>query len=105
MLRFFGFCLVWSLVFSSQLFAQDPVTESDTTRTGYATGTLNLPNPSGIVAAYRYDPILDRYIYTETIGRYNFSVPLILTPDEYQELVIQEEIRNYFREKNNAIAA
>ncbi|HSM64539.1 MAG TPA: hypothetical protein VK833_11420, partial [Gillisia sp.] len=76
----------------------------DSTRTGYATGTLSLPNPASIVAGYEYDPILNRYIYTEKLGTYNLSIPLILTTDEYQQLVIQEEIRNYFKEKNNAIS-
>ncbi|WP_251805107.1 cell surface protein SprA [Antarcticibacterium sp. W02-3] len=105
MYRFFLFGIIWFSAFSQNLYAQDPATAQDTIPTGYATGTISLPNPSSIVAAYEYDPVLDRYVYTERLGRYNLSVPLILTPDEYQELVIQEEIRNYFKEKNNAIAA
>ncbi|QED39105.1 cell surface protein SprA [Antarcticibacterium arcticum] len=102
--RYFVFCFLWLTVFSSNLFAQDPVTAQDTTRTGYATGTLTLPNPGSIISAYEYDPILDRYIYTQRLGRYDLTVPLVLTPEEYQQLVLEEEIRNYFRLKNNAIA-
>ncbi|HSP83334.1 MAG TPA: cell surface protein SprA, partial [Gillisia sp.] len=104
MFRYFVFSIFWLTVFSSKVFAQDPVTAQDTTRTGYATGTLTLPNPGSIISAYEYDPILDRYFYTQRLGRYNLTVPLILTPEEYQQLVIEEEIRNYFRLKNNAIA-
>jgi cell surface protein SprA len=103
--RFFIFGVIWSFAFSHNLYAQDPAAAQDTIPTGYATGTLSLPNPTSIVAAYEYDPVLDRYVYTERLGSYNLSIPLILTPEEYQELVIQEEIRNYFKEKNNAIAS
>lgn len=103
--KFFVFCIIWFLACPLVLFAQDPATTAqDTTRTGYATGTLSFPDPGSIVSAYEYDPLLDRYVYTRRIGRYNLNVPLILTPEEYQQLVIQEEIRNYFKQKNNAIA-
>ncbi|HSP40425.1 MAG TPA: cell surface protein SprA, partial [Gillisia sp.] len=104
MLRFFVFSIFWSFAFSTQLFAQDPPPAQDTIRSGSARGTLLLPNPPSIVTSYEYDPILNRYFYTERIGRYNLTTPLILTPEEYERLVIEEEIRNNFRAKNNAIA-
>ncbi len=94
----------WIFAFSQTLYAQETPVPQDTTRTGYATGRITLPNPTSIVAGYEYDPVLDRYVYNERLGPYNLSIPLILTPAEYQELVIQEEIRNYFKQKNNAIA-
>ncbi|MFN4762434.1 cell surface protein SprA [Gillisia sp. Q332] len=103
--HFFRLCVFCLLAFPSISFAQDQPVAQDSIRTDYATGTLSLPNPNSIVASYEYDPVLDRYIYTETLGTYNLSIPLILTPEEYQELVIEEEIRNYFKQKNNAIAA
>ncbi len=103
--HFFRLCVFCLLAFPSISFAQDQPVAQDSIRTGYATGTLSLPNPNSIVASYEYDPVLDRYIYTETLGTYNLSIPLILTPEEYQALVIEEEIRNYFKQKNNAIAA
>ncbi|SDR71856.1 cell surface protein SprA [Gillisia sp. Hel1_33_143] len=92
------------LAFPLHLYAQEPEVAQDSTRTGYVRGTLNLPNPANISSGYEYDPVLDRYIYTEKLGAYNLSIPLVLTPDEYQQLVIQEEIRDYFKQKNNAIA-
>lgn len=101
---FFLPCAFWLLAFPFNSFAQEPPVAQDSTRTGYTTGNISLPNPGSIVAAYEYDPVLDRYIYSEKLGSYNLSIPLILTPEEYQQLVIQEEIRNYFKLKNNAIA-
>ncbi len=96
--------IFWSIAFPNNLFAQEPTTTQDSTRTGHVVGELSFPNPNSIIMGYEYDPILNRYIYTEKLGTYNLSVPLILTPEEYQQLVIQEEIRNYFKQKNNAIA-
>lgn len=101
---FFVSCIFWLLTFPLDSFGQETPVGQDSTRTGYATGNISLPNPGSIVAAYEYDPVLDRYIYSEKLGTYNLSIPLILTPEEYQQLVIQEEIRNYFKLKNNAIA-
>ncbi len=96
--------IFWLFVSSPSLHAQVTPVAQDSTRTGYALGKISLPNPNSISAGYEYDPILNRYIYTEKLGSYNLSIPLILTPSEYQELVIQEEIRNYFKQKNNAIS-
>ena len=45
-----------------------------------------MPNPNSIVSKYTYDPITDRYIYTETLGDFNINYPIILTPKEYQDL-------------------
>ena len=96
--------IFWLIAFPNNLFAQEPPVTQDSTRTGHAIGEISLPNPNNIKMGYEYDPILNRYVYTEKLGSYNLSIPLILTPDEYQQLVIQEEIRNYFKQKNNAIA-
>ena len=91
-----GFLLV-----SSFAFSQDPV-EPDSTSTGYALGNLNMPNPNSIVSKYKYDPISDRYIYTETVGNFNINYPIILTPAEYQRLVLMEQQRNYYKQKIDA---
>ncbi|MBK5193837.1 MAG: cell surface protein SprA, partial [Flavobacteriaceae bacterium] len=102
--RLFLVGIFWLIAFPNNLFAQEPPTTQDSTRTGHVIGELSFPNPNSVIMGYEYDPILNRYIYTEKLGTYNLSVPLILTPEEYQQLVIQEEIRNYFKQKNNAIA-
>jgi hypothetical protein len=36
--------------------------ETDSIKTGYASGTLQLANPPSILDAYSYDPVTDRYI-------------------------------------------
>ena len=79
-------------------------TPQDTTATGYVLGDISLPDPDSIVSKYEYDPILNRYFYKENLGEINLGLPLVLTPQEFEELVLQEEMRNYFKLKNDALS-
>lgn len=63
-----------------------------------------MENPSGIVSKYTYDPELDRYIYSEKVGDYDISYPIILTPEQYFEMVRQEGMKSYFKEKIDAFS-
>ncbi|MEO9512721.1 MAG: cell surface protein SprA [Flavobacteriaceae bacterium] len=74
----------------------------DSVKTGFALGRLILENPDSIIAKYAYDPELDRYIYTESIGDFDISHPIILTPDQFFELVRKERMKLYFKEKIDA---
>ncbi|WP_290791659.1 cell surface protein SprA [Altibacter sp.] len=74
----------------------------DSTATGSVMGRLDLPNPQSIQDLYTYDPITDRYIYTQTLGGFNISYPIILTPAEYQDLIMKEQMKAYFKEKIDA---
>ncbi|MDC6404735.1 MULTISPECIES: cell surface protein SprA [Maribacter] len=76
--------------------------ELDSVKTGYDLGRIVLENPDSIVSKYIYDPNLDRYIYNESIGDFNIGYPIILTPDEYYELVRKQGIKSYFKEKSDA---
>ncbi|WP_353776835.1 cell surface protein SprA [Winogradskyella sp. 3972H.M.0a.05] len=93
--------LFWSaLSFGQQTNPQ----AQDSTNTNFALGNINMPNPSSIVSKYTYDPILDRYIYTEKVGTFNIKYPIILTPAEFQKLVLQEQMRLYYKQKIDAAA-
>ena len=101
--------LVFSFLFLSfSLNAQEPdpeqnnQTEQDTIRTGHSMGQMILPNPQSISNQYTYDPISGMYIYNQTLGNFSISHPLILTPEQYQELVLQEEMKRYFKDKIDA---
>jgi cell surface protein SprA len=58
-----------------------------------------MPNPVSILDKYTYDPVTDRYIYTSSVDGFNINYPMILTPKEYEELVLKESMRNYYQEK------
>ena len=74
----------------------------DSTAVGSEMGQMNLPNPISIQDLYTYDPITDRYIYTQTLGSFNITYPIILTPQEYQRLVQEEQMKAYFKQKIDA---
>lgn len=75
----------------------------DTTKTQFSVGKVEIDNPPSILSAYRYDPITDRYIYTSSVDGFSINYPIILTPKEYEDLVLKESRRDYFRKKSDAI--
>ena len=75
----------------------------DSTAVGYSQGRIELKNPPSILDAYTYDPVTNRYIYTSSVDGFNINYPIILTPEEYQELIARESMRKYFQEKLDAM--
>ena len=53
---------------------------------------------------YEYDPITDRYIFTQKVGDFNINYPVILTPKEYDALVTKESVKSYYKEKIDAFS-
>jgi hypothetical protein len=96
--------LLFVLLGAYTVTAQEEETEQDTTATGYSLGKIELSDPNSILNKYTYDVDLDRYVYTQKLGEFNISYPLILTPEEYQRLIFQEEMRKYFNEKSDALS-
>lgn len=90
------FLLLCSVVAWSQQTPQDSI------KTGFNKGNLKVPNPNSIESKYTYDPLTDRYIYTEKVGSFNIKYPVILTPKEYYNLVARENIKAYYKEKIDA---
>jgi cell surface protein SprA len=89
------------LLFYIVTYAQQP-TVKDSTSTTFSFRNLNMPNPNSIVSKYTYDPITDRYIYTESVGKFNINYPIILSPKEFQRLVELENLKNYYKQKIDA---
>ncbi|WP_316634176.1 cell surface protein SprA [uncultured Flavobacterium sp.] len=75
----------------------------DTTKTQFSVGKVELENPPSILSAYKYDPITDRYIYTSSVDGFSINYPIVLTPKEYEDLVLKESRRDYFKKKSDAI--
>ena len=78
-------------------------TVRDSTSTTFSLGKLDTPNPPSIESKYTYDPLTDRYFYTSTVGDFNINYPVILTPKEYQDLVVKESLKAYYKEKLDAL--
>ncbi|WP_410485862.1 cell surface protein SprA [Spongiivirga sp. MCCC 1A20706] len=92
------------LTFFVMVVSSLKVEAQDSTAVGYSAGTLLLKNPQSIISKYKYDPKTDRYIYTESVGDFNISYPRILTPKQYQDLVLKESMKAYFKEKLDAVS-
>ncbi|MBZ4041786.1 T9SS outer membrane translocon Sov/SprA [Flavobacterium hibisci] len=85
------------------LHAQVNPTIQDTTKTGFSVGKLELENPPSVLSGYKYDPVTDRYIYTSSVDGFSIDYPLVLTPKQYEDLLLKESRRNYFRQKMIAV--
>ena len=70
---------------------------TDTVKKGYDVGKVEFKNPPSIIEAYTYDPVTDRYVYTNSVDGFNINYPIILTPKEYEKLVLRESMRDYFK--------
>jgi len=97
----YTFLFVLLCGFVSQAQVKTEVT--DTTKTVFSTGKIQIKDPKSILSQYVYDSATDRYIYTSTIGGFPTSYPTILTPKEYEDLVRKESMRTYFKRKLDAI--
>ncbi|WP_010520358.1 cell surface protein SprA [Aquimarina agarivorans] len=89
---------------NTDIFAQEKEeTVRDSTSTTHSFTKMSLPDPDSIESKYEYDPITDRYKYSEKLGEFSIRYPLYLTPQEFQKLVRKEQMRDYFKEKVNAL--
>ena len=83
---------------------QGSTQETDSVKTGFSLGRLQMSNPESIVSKYIYDPKLDMYVYSEKVGNFDIGYPVILTPEQYFKLVREEGIKGYFKEKSDAFS-
>ncbi|WP_449240430.1 T9SS outer membrane translocon Sov/SprA [Croceivirga lutea] len=99
------FLFVFILIVTGNLFGQDTGEQAvDSVKTGVAMGELVMKNPESVVSKYTYDAKMDRYIFTESVGEYDITYPIILTPEQYYELVRKEGMKSYFKEKIDAFS-
>ncbi len=97
-------CIFWLVLLCGYiLHAQVKVGTQDTVSKGFSKGKLQLKNPPSILSSYTYDPAIDRYVYTSSFDGLSINYPIILTPKEYEKLVLKESMRNYFKTKVDAI--
>jgi len=99
--KIYIFLLVLFCGFVSQ--AQVKPTVQDTVKTGFSVGKVQLKDPASILSAYTYDPVTDRYIYTNSVDDFSINYPIVLTPKEYEALVLKESRRDYFKKKSDAV--
>jgi len=75
----------------------------DSTSTTFSFNKLKLPDPDSIESKYEYDPKTNRYKFSESVEGYSIRYPLYLTPQQFDALIQKEQMREYFKEKENAL--
>ena len=96
--NFRKYLLLCFILCNGLLWAQDNVqSEADL-------GKIKIPLPQSIVSKYSYDPTTDRYIFSEEIEGYPVGTPLVLTLEEFEALVLKEQMESYFQEKITALS-
>jgi len=60
---------------------------------------LYLQNPSNIQSQVVYDPLSKKYVFTETIGSWNYRNPTSMTMDEYANYELRQQVNDYWRMK------
>ena len=58
----------------------------------------------GISSKYTYDSKTGMYLYTETIDGYPINTPMVLSPKEFQAMVLAEQMKGYFQGKIAALS-
>ena len=101
MYRFHIFLLILFCGFISQAQVKQEV--KDTVKTGFSKGKIQMKDPQSVLSGYTYDAASDRYIYTNSIDGFSINYPVVLTPKEYESLVLKESMRAYFKKKTDAI--
>ncbi|SHG66175.1 protein involved in gliding motility SprA [Flagellimonas flava] len=101
--KYFFFCICF-LMAATTMGQETNEQVQDSVKTGVDLGRLILENPNSIITKYTYDPKTDRYIYTESVGDFDISHPIILTPEQYFDLVQKEQMKAYFHKKIDAFS-
>ena len=83
----FGIIIILSI---STAFSQNLTSEE------FSTTNLELENPTSIEENYTYDPISDRYFFNQSVGDFNINYPIILSPKEYEDLILDENLKKYY---------
>ena len=67
-------------------------------------GSISLPSATAVSRNYSYDPDRDVYYLATEIAGYPITTPLVLTPEEFEALIIKESLKTYFKEKTETLS-
>ncbi len=60
---------------------------------------LYLQNPSNIQSKVIYDPLTKKYLFSETVGTWNYRNPTLMSAEEYEAYEFREQMNDYWRMK------
>jgi len=65
---------------------------------------LYLQTPSNIQSRVIYDPVTGKYVFTETIGNWNYRNPTLMSMEEYASYEYKQQVADYWRLKSSGDA-
>lgn len=93
------FPIILLLLMIGKANAQDPE-ESDTLKFPFNTETGGLFLDNQINYEVVYDPINNQYVLWPKIGGITVSEPIYLSSQEYLDLILNQDINNYYKDKS-----
>ena len=93
------------LLLSNPLISNAQEKAKDSVEVSNSLQKILLKDSEKISRKYQYNSSLKQYVYTEKLGNYDISIPMFLTPAQYEDLVMRERSRQYFREKTKALSS
>ena len=66
-------------------------------------GKIELKDIDAIIAGYEYDAVTDTYVYTKSIEGFDIEFPLVLNREQYEDLLLKRNMRDYYRAKMSAV--
>ena len=100
------FLIVIGFLLAFRAYAQDTTLHYPITEKGsypFSISGLNSPlylgNPSNIQSQVIYDPLTKKYVFTETIGGWNYRNPTTMTMDEFQRYELKKQVNDYWHLK------
>lgn len=91
--------MVLFLCYSKPIFAQEK--DSLQYPFKYQSGGLYLESPMGYYA--QYDPDTNTYILQQKIGELAYGDPIILTQEQYMDLLLDKSMGEYYLQKSKAV--
>ena len=64
---------------------------------------ISFPESPIIDKTYNYDPITNMYYLSKSIGGYPINTPLVLSPYEYEDWILKQDIKTYFKQKTQTL--
>ena len=89
----FVYILLFSFLSSLNIYSQ---------QIEFDLGQIETPGSSSYLENYEYDSTLNIYYYNDKFGNYDINYPIILSPEEYNNLILKEDLKNYYKTKIDA---
>ena len=96
---------VWLLLVGTLRAQQDTTAVAQDTTQPQTPLFILFPDPPSVKEVYEYDPEKNLYIKKRKVeDKYDMGFPLVLTPKQYYDRLVREQINKNFKETNDAIS-